>query len=649
MNIKIHQHRPARRAGFTLMEMLLSVVLTLFLMYGVAQIFSMVGNSVNDSRALLGISDRLRATKTRLELDLAGITCRMNPPISPGNGEGYFELIEGAVGPTVSVTTRAISTDEAGFPVEDTTVIDYDDILMFTTCTTTNELFTGRAITVTYDVHGIGSTNTVLRGENTKSRFAEIAWFVRGRTLYRRVKIITPNFKLETHTPPFFTLSCIDLYGGTSMNKSDLEKGVLGGLEGKLLRYESKTPPDPKNPDPMTIIKDLDNPVDAAFENLFDFSARFEGLSGDIATWHWVPNSLADLTKRENRMYHAQSTPAIITDYLTDRFPFTPHDTLMWQILGLPTLGETSNTNWMLYRWNCCTTGGPELPTLTLTQDTVNDLNGLAPTPTMFQLDFWNEPHPYEELDPITGNLTDTTLQAATGESKSYPHQRTGEDVILNNVIGFDVKVWDPDAPLISNGTTVLKPGDPGYPASYTVTTGNPDELTDLATNTDYDIIRYGAFVDLGHNYRPTAVDPVIYPPTSILSGPCNTKSGFLNPVASATWTDPPSTTPPFVYDTWSTHYEHDGIDQNATILPNYIDAGYDGLDNDADGIVDDVKDIDIDNDGVIGPNNYDLSELDTSPPYSVPLEAIQIKIRVFEPDSRQVREVTIVHRFSKN
>ena len=39
-------------------------------------------------------------------------------------------------------------------------------------------------------------------------------------------------------------------------------------------------------------------------------------------------------------------------------------------------------------------------------------------------------------------------------------------------------------------------------------------------------------------------------------------------------------------------------------------------------------------------------SELLTQPPYPVPLRGIQIKIRCFEPDSRQVREVTIEHDF---
>ena len=41
-----------------------------------------------------------------------------------------------------------------------------------------------------------------------------------------------------------------------------------------------------------------------------------------------------------------------------------------------------------------------------------------------------------------------------------------------------------------------------------------------------------------------------------------------------------------------------------------------------------------------------DAGEMETSPPYPVPLRAIQVKIRVYEPDSRQIREVTVVQDF---
>jgi hypothetical protein len=79
------------------------------------------------------------------------------------------------------------------------------------------------------------------------------------------------------------------------------------------------------------------------------------------------------------------------------------------------------------------------------------------------------------------------------------------------------------------------------------------------------------------------------------------------------------------VYDTWSSYYEHDGIDQNYN---NLIDEGTNGFDDDGNGVVDDP------------------GEMEAPPPYPVALRGIQIKIRCYEPDSRQVREVTVVHDF---
>jgi hypothetical protein len=41
-----------------------------------------------------------------------------------------------------------------------------------------------------------------------------------------------------------------------------------------------------------------------------------------------------------------------------------------------------------------------------------------------------------------------------------------------------------------------------------------------------------------------------------------------------------------------------------------------------------------------------DLGEAETLPPYPVPLRGVEIRIRCYEPSSRQVRQVTIRHTF---
>ena len=81
----------------------------------------------------------------------------------------------------------------------------------------------------------------------------------------------------------------------------------------------------------------------------------------------------------------------------------------------------------------------------------------------------------------------------------------------------------------------------------------------------------------------------------------------------------------PFYYDTWSTHFENDGILQRG---PS-VDAGTDGLDNGGTaGVVD------------------DFDEFDTAPPYPAPLRGVRITIRVYEPSSKQVREAVVVQHF---
>jgi type II secretory pathway component PulJ len=442
---------PAR--GYTLVEILVATVLTLIMVVAVVQIFGDIGQSVSDSRATLEMSDRLRAARTRLEMDLAGATATTLPPLRPENGKGYFEYIEGLVGVVPGAQPEAVDSDNANAP--DTTVGDIDDILMFTTQSSARP-FVGRC---------------AVTGGTIEADVAEVAWFLRGRTLYRRVMLVTPSIALPA---------------GSS----------------------------------------------AGFFANNDLSVRWEG--GNL-----VANSLGDLTKRECRYAHWWNAAVF------------PYDARLWGRLGLPTLRECSSASWIA--GNMPPQNVPEEPT-----------------------DFWNDPTPWPaEVDPVTGTL-----------NPYLDGPRMAEDVILTNVIGFDVKAWDPGAPVRSDGNVALGPSDPGYQA--------------LVSNSA-PVVSYGAYVDLNYNYGGSS-------DLSAFAGPGNAKAGLAR-----------------VYDTWSFHYEHDGVDQFGD---GNVDMATNGFDDNDNGIVDDP------------------AEMETSPPYPVPLRAIQIKIRVFEPDSRQIREVTVVHDF---
>ena len=170
------------------------------------------------------------------------------------------------------------------------------------------------------------------------------------------------------------------------------------------------------------------------------------------------------------------------------------------------------------------------------------------------------------------------------------------EDVVLTNVLSFDVKVWDPQAPIYadaSNEKRVMAPGDPGFRPGGTV-------------------IGRGAYVDLGYLQE-----------LSELATPTSHFSSMPNPPISGGWNTIPIT---FIWDTWPRFYERDGKDQNGN---GKIDEGYDGIDNGGiQGVVDDP------------------GELETSPPYSHPLRGIRITIRIYEPASQQVRQLSVVQHF---
>jgi hypothetical protein len=107
---------------------------------------------------------------------------------------------------------------------------------------------------------------------------------------------------------------------------------------------------------------------------------------------------------------------------------------------------------------------------------------------------------------------------------------------------------------------------------------------------------------------------------TGHFSGTCNGKSQLNIAVPTLR-----------VYDTWSTHYESNGMNEDSDVDgagDPLVDEGSDGLDNNNDGQVDEI------------------AEQETSPPYPHPLRGIEVRIRCYEPSSRQVRQVTVRHTF---
>lgn len=177
---------------------------------------------------------------------------------------------------------------------------------------------------------------------------------------------------------------------------------------------------------------------------------------------------------------------------------------------------------------------------------------------------------------------------------------RIGEDAILSNVLAFDVRVFDPEAPVQNAGSVAVGPGDPGY------STGGITAAR-------------GAYVDLGLNGGLPVAMNTTFPP----SGSTALLSAGVRVTGTAGLTK--NKTLVRTYDTGSLHYEFNGIDENGD---GTTDEGTNGQDDNGDGVID------------------DSNERETSPPYPVPLRGLEVRIRCYEPQSRQVRQITIRHTF---
>jgi len=209
---------------------------------------------------------------------------------------------------------------------------------------------------------------------------------------------------------------------------------------------------------------------------------------------------------------------------------------------------------------------------------------------------------------PSLSAATETLPETARGLVFDSSSRRQGEDVVLTGVIAFDVRVFDPAAPVGLGGADGLTPVIPGDAA----------EIGGGIAN--------GCYVDLGNGVHGRAASlPGDQSPR--FAGHGHPLAGALVGAAASRRT----------YDTWSTHYETNGIDEDGVAGP---DQGANGLDDDvpprpggvgehpADGTAD------------------DRGEWETSAPYPFPVRGLEIRIRCYEPESRQVRQVTIRHCF---
>ncbi|QDU73960.1 hypothetical protein Pan97_09600 [Bremerella volcania] len=251
---------------------------------------------------------------------------------------------------------------------------------------------------------------------------------------------------------------------------------------------------------------------------------------------------------------------------------------------------------------------------------------------------------------------------SATGTND---RDRTGEDVMLTNTLAFDVRVYDPIAPVLNDSgtspTLTLSPGDPGY-SSGSSTNSMPGAFVDLNwnRNTPTTLTNYynQSFEDApntksqlrsivstgsGTNLKSTPIFGSTFP-----ADIDDLKNNFFLQNPSMLKATPSSSILTFAYyDTWPYLYEVDGVNQDASGTDTIPDEGTNGFDDDGDGIVDDHFAVNLNPTADTDTSDAgEASELETEPPYSKALRAVSITVRAIEEGTRQVRQDTIVADF---
>ena len=597
------------RKGYTLIEVMIAVTLTLILMYALAAIFGRVTSIMTQTQDILSMTNNLRAAKDRLREDLENLTVpHLKAPTSKygffsyseGLGNSFISLFgdTGILRPENSRTFTTYGNFDRRTPTPDNTVGDTDDILSFTVRAPAGKWFRGRCfkeLPETYSSDYEASIDDNI--EMIESEYAEVIWFLRGTTLYRRVLLIVPDELLERRLQ--------------SLNR------FIRYRYGDLYNNGEWRPLLPS--------------AGYGFYRFFDVSIHHDNYK--VLNWvdldgnsystdnRVVANTLSDLANRKNRFQYWCSPVLDPSSFTDDPTVTIPDDVLHgicaeWYWLRMPTLQESA-------LWTG--TPDPDFPAckfycaghywghndndgyrLADSKDVLSHwipafrlgLRYLGPNPTDgdytstflpggYFIDQWQVPNPWAQQQTFSGQLDLTKIN---NEVKTF-----NTDVLLTNVLCFDVKVWnDKTSSFVDLGESLF------------------DEEGEVEPDpTD--------FRSAG-NYGPRAVstelrlrDPVTHLPDD--------NGLHYRPIM------------PAVFDTWTEDYEKEFLTRTWPLVINGIPTNVFGASS-RPGFT--VGDIPLD-------GNVTASDLpDYPPPYEAEIKVIQVELRAFDPVSRTIKNATV-------
>ena len=724
-----------KRPAFTLTEMLIAMAVTLLLMAALGKAFALMGETIREGRVQVNLTGQLRDITLRLNSDLSRCTVPIAPSSDERRGDGYFLYYEGPLSDSTGLLmgTSPTATNENSH--QDSKIGDLDDYIAFTAVAEPGNWFRGKVPRFILDMKSVellpanndaDTTNDVVYNANDfpgnpwdpiviTSKYAEIVYFASpeytlgpdaadGRQqifdyradefenpqftdvidnglpdrirLHRRVLLIRPDLNLRSGRLPARSFP-----HGTVMvdymRPDPLNTAATGNVPAiKTPTLNGINQPQVQNAwlfgmAPVHQQCDLSVRRTIVVDSTAAPTAPGIGAPDDFV----AANSLADLTKPENRFAHIRVPGAFISSSHNSSEPFTSMPLLAMG--ALPNILEP------------IVSGGAGFA------DAVPSTTGAVITPA--RLNGFLRP------EFVLG--MDHTHTDFIGDG--WGVERLSEDVIATDVIGFDIKAFDSSSPsFISYGVD----GMPGFATVDDDGNGSADDASEAGTPFSDDVVvgpndasmrelliyinnnsgsgavrsDNGDFVDLfypflaggtirgpfelashrHHTTNPTPADDIpsfrsaIFGLNSELSG-LGTGTSTLHTdalyksgrVISDTSGNIGIVQP--AYDTFSDHYEKDGYLQtypsrnggnllgvvwylnNAAGLPQGSfrpDLGTNGLD-----------------DGLPGFNVFgadDPLEKETSAPFDTSIPAVKVTIRLENSTTRQVEQMSSVTHF---
>ncbi|MDE0865108.1 MAG: prepilin-type N-terminal cleavage/methylation domain-containing protein [Rubripirellula sp.] len=668
----MHQPQPQTApTGFTLVEMLVAMTITLLMMAALARAFAYVGTQIQESRADTQLATNLRDITTKLQDDLAQCTVELTPNTGLDEDQnGYFLYYEGPVTDATSSLFRA--DDSSGtLELKDARYGDFDDYIAFTAVAKGSQWFRGKVPRYilnmkSAELAGDAYDQNDFAGNpfdpvTITSKYAEIIYFaspeyalpslpaspayldVDGDTdfgsgaaienglpdrikIHRRVLLIRPDLNL--------TAGAYGTYGGALPQKS---KTLASGGTHYFMRAD-----DWPNATTTTVTAGA-NTADgwlygmAGVHQQCDLSVRRilveNGLpmpNGFVAA-----NSLADLSKPHNRFAHVRVPGKILVGG--------------GNLTSMPVLAL----------------GRPATILSAVTPDSTR----LAPntTPTAATIVTPNSLSGFIRPEFVLGN----DLSHINDPNDKWGLQRIGEDLVTNNVLGFDVQIFDPGAALFSDN-----PADPTTPViQETVGPGDAGYRNALQAWLNNSVVskrERGTFVDLGYpvlaggamrGWQPRRLDrrsssdfvftdpnsqlsTVVVSPFSgmraVTADPRTAYQDALQRSGRMVTSDQNVVLFQPAFDTYTSAYEKDGFYQGpwngaskgslwTTLLPGNgsvtVDRGANGLDDDLQFGVDDVN------------------ERETLAPFLNAAKAVRVTVRIENPSLRFVRQSSVEYR----